>query len=95
MSAVAKAVIAERARCLWILDTIVSDLKKQVNRKLLIESERHLVQVKLGIAIALASKARRLITANVKPKNVPETVEEIVDEIKKEEQSNGNDPQAG
>lgn len=90
MSAVTKAVLAERARCLWILDTIVEDLKKQVNRKLLIESERHLVQVKLAIAIALGSKAKRLITAGVKPKSKATTAEEIVKEMAEEEQADGN-----
>jgi hypothetical protein len=85
MSAVKKAVAEERARCLWILDTIVSDLKRQLNRKLLIESERHLVQVKLGIAVAFSSKAKRLIISGVEPKKQATTAEEIVREIADEE----------
>lgn len=79
MSAVNKAVAAERGRCLWILDTIADDLKKQVGRKILVESEIHLVKVKLAIATALVSKAKRLIVSGVQPKK-DQSVEEIVKE---------------
>jgi hypothetical protein len=68
MSAALKATAAERGRCLWILDTILSDLKRQVDNKILIESQIHLVKVKVAIATALVSKAKRLIISNVKPK---------------------------
>jgi tRNA A37 threonylcarbamoyladenosine dehydratase len=79
MSAVKKAAAEERARCLWILDTILNDLRKQIGRKVLVESEIHLVKVKVAIAEALVSKARRLITLGLAPKkNEPTSVEDIV-----------------
>jgi hypothetical protein len=64
-----KQVIAERARCLWILDTILSDLKRQVNNKLLVESAIHLTNVKIKICEALVTKAKRLIISNAQPKH--------------------------
>ena len=69
-----EAVLAERGRCLWVLDSIMTELRVELERKLLIESERHLVQVKAKIAQAIIHKARRAIVAGAKPKNAPPVV---------------------
>jgi hypothetical protein len=58
----------ERGRCLWVLDQIVAELQVELARKLLIESERHVVGVKVKLARAIVLKAKRGIVSGAKPK---------------------------
>ena len=65
--AASEAVLVERARCLWVLDDLISSLESELQRKLLIEQERHLIETKLRIARSLVAHARRGITLGVRP----------------------------
>ena len=68
---VREAVLQERGRCLWCLDEIQRELQAQLSRKLLVESERHVIQVKVKLAGAIIAKARRAIVAGARPKGAP------------------------
>lgn len=61
------AVKAERARCLWCLDSIMDEIREGLQQKLLVESQRHLIQTKVKIAQAIIQKARRAIFVGAKP----------------------------
>lgn len=66
---VREAVLQERGRCLWVLDQILVELKQELDRKLLIERERHVIGVKVKLARAIVAKARRGIVSGAKPKS--------------------------
>jgi hypothetical protein len=65
-----EATVRERGRCLWVLDQIMVELKSELDRKLLIESERHVIEVKVKLARAIVAKARRGIVSGARPKGV-------------------------
>jgi hypothetical protein len=73
-----EAVERERARCLWILDKIVSDTKEALKDKILTEGTRHFIAMKAEIAEAIALQAKRGIVSGLRP---PETLGEMKQEI--------------
>jgi hypothetical protein len=79
--AATEATQRERARCLWILDQIAEQTADGVRKKLLIESERHVMQIKHALAKALISMARRGIISGAAPKIVKTDAQRIVEEM--------------
>lgn len=75
----ADAVARERGRCLWCLDQILVELRADLDRKLLIETERHVIQVKVKLARAIVAKARRAIVSGARPAGVAQPVVEEED----------------
>ena len=67
-----KAVEQERARCLWCLDQLMKELRKDLDKKILEEHKIHLIKVKVQIAQAIVTKARRMIMAAVEPGRIHE-----------------------
>lgn len=55
----------ERIRCIWCLDQIMVRLHKDLRKKVLVESQIHLVKVKTQIAQAIVNKAKHLILSGV------------------------------
>ena len=53
-----EAIGKERSRCVWILDEVLRQLEQQLAKKLLIESERHLIETKLKIARSIVHHAK-------------------------------------
>lgn len=68
--ALLEAVARERARCLWCLDQILVDLQRELDKKLLIESKRYVIEVRVKLARAIVLMARRGILTGVEPKNL-------------------------
>lgn len=68
MQAVQAAVLAERNRCLAILTELVNDLRKELDKKILIEAQRHLAQTKLKMAEAIVRKVTSKIKFGMMPK---------------------------
>ena len=62
------AIAKERSRCLWCLDEIMTKLRKDLDKKVLVESHIHLIKVKVQIAQAVTNTARRMIVAGTAPK---------------------------
>lgn len=63
------AVGAERARCLWCADQVLAELRAGLDKKVLVESEIHVIKVKVQIAEAIVAKLRRAIFTGAKPKS--------------------------
>ncbi len=59
----------ERARCLWLCDELQDKLRFDLSKKVLIESERHLVETKMAIAGSIIRTLRMGIVMN---KQIPE-----------------------
>lgn len=55
----------ERVRCLWCLDKIMNDLRKELRKKVLVESQIHLVKVKTQIAQSIVNKAKHYILSGM------------------------------
>ena len=68
---IVEAIKSERARCCWVLDQVLLQLEAQLQRKLLIEAERHLIETKLKIARSLVHHAKTGIVLNFKPGSPP------------------------
>lgn len=66
--AVHAAVMAERNRCLAILSGLFADLRADLDKKILIESQRHLIQTKLKMAEAIVRKVTSKIKFGLLPK---------------------------
>lgn len=66
-AAAVEAVQGERGRVLWLLDQVEKEIEEEVQRKLLVESERHAIEVKLKIFRSLAARLRRGIVSGVRP----------------------------
>ncbi len=64
---IANAVLKERRRCAWVLDDIQQKLEADFQKKLLVESDRHVAEVKMNIARGLFGRARTLILTGVEP----------------------------
>jgi len=62
-----EAAAGERKRVLWLLDGLMAKLEHDKEKKLLIEQQRHLVEVKLKIASAIVGELRLGITSGVRP----------------------------
>lgn len=67
LGAVQAAVLAERNRCLALLDGLVKDLRADLDKKILIEGQRHLIQTKLKIAEAIVRKVSGKIRFGLLP----------------------------
>jgi hypothetical protein len=67
-AAAQEATLNERARCLWILDQIVEETRRAMAKKVLIESERHAIAVKIQLALAIVAQAKRAIVSDLRPK---------------------------
>ncbi len=57
----------ERARCLWVLDDILEDLRQKMPKVMRIESQRHLQETKIKIAMAVQKIAADMIISGVEP----------------------------
>ena len=66
-AAAQEATLNERARCLWILDQIVEETRRAMAKKVLIESERHAITVKIQLALAIVAQAKRAIVSDLRP----------------------------
>lgn len=62
-----EATMIERARCLWVLEKLIADTEAGLQRRLLIESQRHAQEVKLKLAKAIVAQARRAIVSGIRP----------------------------
>ena len=69
-AAAAEAVLTERARVLWILDTMVKEAQEGMSVKLGTPAELHAMQVKLRIVVAIVEQARRQIMSGIHPPTV-------------------------
>jgi acyl-CoA reductase-like NAD-dependent aldehyde dehydrogenase len=58
-AAAQEATLNERARCLWVLDQIVEETRRAMAKKVLIESERHAIAVKIQLALAIVAGQAR------------------------------------
>lgn len=67
-----EAMLQERARMLWVMDTISEKLAQDVGKKLMIEHERHLAQVKLQIAKAVIQSLKISMLAGHRPNETSE-----------------------
>lgn len=65
--AASEALHSERARCLWILDDLITQLQADFDRKILIEAQRHLAETKLKLARVIVDTAKRGIISGVRP----------------------------
>ena len=65
--AATEAVARERARCLYVLDQLVQHVDEDLKKKLLIESQRHAVQVKQQICHVVVNQAKRGIISGLRP----------------------------
>ncbi len=54
----------ERARCLWLLDDMLEKLRADLKKKVLIESERYLVETKMRLASSIINQLRIEIIMN-------------------------------
>lgn len=57
----------ERERCVAVLDTLIRQLQADLEKKLLIETQRHLIQTKLKLAQGIVALARQAILSGVRP----------------------------
>lgn len=64
----AHATGVERGRALWCLDQIMDDLKADLEKKILVESDRHFIEVKISIFRMLAKLAKIKIISGDSPK---------------------------
>lgn len=65
--AASEAAVVERARCLWVLDRLIAELEADLQRKLLIEQQRHMIETKLKIARGIVAAAKRGIVSGARP----------------------------
>lgn len=65
--AASEAALKERARCLWILDDLIVKSQEDLDRKILIENQRHLAETKLKLARAIVDACKRGIVSGVRP----------------------------
>ncbi len=89
---VREATQRERARCLWVLDQIMAELRAGLRKKLLVESEIHVVKVKVQLAQAIVDKARRAIVSGAKPKGATPTPDPGNGTLVDEDGAHGEDP---
>lgn len=62
-----EATTNERARCLWCIESIVTELQRQLAGKLMTDVEIHAAQMKFKIARALSTQMRTAIVSGVRP----------------------------
>lgn len=67
LAAAQDATMTERGRCLWVLDDLIKQLEADVERKLLMEQQRHTAQVKLQLAKGIVAAANRGIVSGARP----------------------------
>lgn len=66
-AALVRGVQEERGRVLWLINQLEENLKADIQKKLLIEAQRHTAMVKLKIFQTITSQLRRAIVSNVQP----------------------------
>ena len=66
-AAAAEATLTERARVLWILDTMVKEAQEGLSVKMATPAMLHAMKVKLAIVVAVAEQARRQIVSGIAP----------------------------
>lgn len=71
--------MSERGRILWLMDEMRTDLRQQLEAKILIESTRHIVETKIKMVTALFYELQTLIMSNKQP---PPKAEEADDATK-------------
>lgn len=57
----------ETTRVLWCLDGILERLEEDLNKKVLIEQQRHVAEIKLNIAKAVVTELRTMIIMRAGP----------------------------
>lgn len=62
-----EATTKERARCLWVLDDILEDLRRKMPKVIRIENQRHMQETKIKIAMAVQKVAANMIISGVEP----------------------------
>ncbi len=65
--AMVKATEIERGRVLWCIDQVTEDLKADLEKKILIETERHLVETKIKIFRVLSQLVKMRIFSGAVP----------------------------
>lgn len=62
---------SERGRVLWLMEKMRNDLREQLEKKILIESSRHVVQTKIKMVTSLFLQLQHLIVSNKQPPPKP------------------------
>ena len=62
-----QGILEERARVLWLMDEERKWLKKQLQGVLLVEEQRHAMQVKVKIAVSIFEQLKMRIMADHQP----------------------------
>jgi len=65
--------LGERGRLLAIMDEERTNLRKQLQSVILVESQRHAMQVKVRMAVAIFEKLKMLIISGHEPEGTRET----------------------
>jgi hypothetical protein len=74
-----EAAMRERGRCLWLLDDMIVQTEQGLAKKLLIERDRQIAQVKLDIAKSLAHRLKRQVIAGRAPPIEGKFVEDYIE----------------
>lgn len=69
-------VLSERARVLWLMDEERKWLKKQLQGVILVEEQRHAMQTKVKMAVAIYEQLKLRIMADHKPPERPTDADE-------------------
>lgn len=90
---------SERGRILWLMDVMRTELRDQLEDKILVEATRHIVQTKIKMVTALFLKLQHMIISNKQPPPKTEEpdhskglemIDDMVEEIdRKEERTSG------
>lgn len=65
-NAAIEATAREAGRILWILEESEKEIRHELSRKLLVESERHAIETKLAIFLGLCRQIKMRIASNVR-----------------------------
>ena len=63
----AMGVLNERARILWIMDDMRTDLRQGLEKVILVEAQRHAMQVKVKLAISIFETLKMRMMSGDKP----------------------------
>ncbi len=90
--------ITECARVLWIMDDERIQLRKGLEKVILVEAQRHAMQVKVRMAISIFEKLKMRIMAGDKPPGGGRSTKENgngQEEERPDHEGQGSEPQSG
>lgn len=61
------ATAVERGRCIFCIEQVAKDLRADLEKKILVEAQRHTIQVKIQIFAMLSKLVRLKIISGVSP----------------------------